>query len=104
MQLKISLDGPFEINRTTPEEISDSSEKKSDSSPEQDEVKEVKKKGRPPKKEDTAVTDRNLTNDDIDEDCDREFCHQDRCYIEEIDKFMKATDLNLKAFPPTKGD
>ena len=50
------------------------------------------------------MTDRSLSNDDIDEDCDREFCHQDRCYIEEIDKFMKETGLNLKAFPPTKGD
>ena len=101
MQLKISIDGPIE-NRITPEEMS-TKEKTDSISPEQDEVKEVKKRGRP-KKEETAVTNRNLTNDDIDEDCDREFCHQDHCYIEEIDKFMKETGLNLKAFPPTKGD
>ena len=56
------------------------------------------------KKGETAVTDKSLTNEDIDEECDRKFCHQDRCYIEEIDKFMKETGLNLKAFPPTKGD
>ena len=103
MQLKISIDGPIE-NRVTSEETSCSSKEKTDSiSQQQDEVKEVKKRGKP-KKEETAVTNRNLTNDDIDEDCDREFCHQDRCYIEEIDKFMKETGLNLKAFPPTKGD
>jgi len=103
MQLKISIDGPIE-NRVTPEEMANSTKEKSvNISQEQDEVKEVKKRGKQ-KKEDTAVTNRNLTNDDIDEDCDREFCHQDRCYIEEIDKFMKETGLNLKAFPPTKGD
>lgn len=104
MQLKISLDGPVE-NRLDPEEISHSIEKKSDRSPEeQDEVvKEVKKKVKS-KKGETAVTDKSLTNEDIDEECDRKFCHQDRCYIEEIDKFMKETGLNLKAFPPTKGD
>jgi len=103
MQIKISLDGPIE-NRVTAEEVSQSSERKTDISPaEHNEVREVKKKGKS-KKEETAVTDRSLSNDDIDEDCDREFCHQDRCYIEEIDKFMKETGLNLKAFPPTKGD
>jgi len=103
MQLKISLDGPVE-NRKDSGEISHSTEQKTDSSTgEQDEIKEFKKKVKS-KKGETAVTDRSLTNEDIDEDCDREFCHQDRCYIEEIDKFMKETGLNLKAFPPTKGD
>ena len=66
-------------------------------------AKEVKKRVKS-KKEETAATDRSLTNEDIDEDCDRKFWQQDRGYIKEINNFMKETGLDLKAFPPTKGD
>ena len=101
MQLKLCIDGP-NVNRITFEE---------------DEIKEVKKKVKIKSKkvkvkskkvkskiEETAVTDRNLTNDDIDEDYDKEFSHQYHSYIKEINVFMAENDLNLKAFPLTKGD
>ena len=101
LQHKISLDGPIE-KKITLKDISHSFKPKTDSSP----VKqtEAKKKVKP-KKEETAVTDRSLTNEDIDGDCDKEFCYEDRLYIEDIDMFMKEkTDLNLRAFPLTGRD
>ena len=101
MQLKLSIDGPI-VNRITSEE---------------DDIKEVKKKVKvhskkvkvkskkvKSKKEETAVTNRNLSNDDIDEYYDKEFCHEYHCYVKDINIFMKKNGINLKAFPLTKGD
>ena len=97
MQFKINLDdGPVE--KIKPQEENPESTEDPEKT-----IDKGKKRGKF-KKEDTVETDRNLTNDEIDEECDREFCQQDRYYIEEIDKFMKETGLNLKASPPTKGD
>ena len=55
-------------------------------------------------KEPTVKTDNNLTNEDIDEGNEKEFSDDELKYIEEINTFLRDSDLNLKASPATKGD
>ena len=112
MNVKISIDGPVEKSKSK-ETLSLTEDTKGDKNSATEEetvssnkeiVSETRKKAGKTKKEDTVETDRYLTNQDIDEECDREFCQQDLIYIEEINKFLAETELQLQARPATKGD
>ena len=108
MNVKINIDGPVEKSKSketeeTEDDKNSATEEETDSST-KEAVPDTRKKTGKTKKEDTVETDRNLTNQDIDEECDREFCQQDLIYIEEINKFLAETELQLQARPATKGD
>ena len=108
MNVKINIDGPVEkikSKETEETEVDKNSATEEETvSSNKEIVPETRKKTGKTKKEDTVETDRNLTNQDIDEECDREFCQQDLIYIEEINKFLAETELQLQARPATKGD
>jgi len=72
---------------------------------EQETVKEeIKSKKKKIKKTRTVVTDRNLTNDDIDNEDEKTFSPEEVEFVTEMNQWLLETDLGLEAGPITKGD
>ena len=97
LDVKIDFVGPVKkIVEDKPEEEADEVVE-TEHNPEEAKTERVKK-------ERTEETDRTLTNDDIDEECDREFSEEEINYIKKINTFLSKTCVQLRASPATKGD
>ena len=103
MPFKIDINGPFQKFETKVDDETEDNVERSESNEDLDSYY-PNKKNEKTKKEKTVETDRSLTNQDIDEEEDTNFTSDELKYIEDIDKFLKETNLNLKASPATKGD
>jgi len=68
-----------------------------------EEIKSKKKKIKKTKTR-TVVTDRNLTNDDIDNEDEKTFSPEEVEFVTEMNQWLLETDLGLEAGPITKGD
>ena len=66
-----------------------------------EEIKSKKKKIKKTKTR-TVVTDRNLTNDDIDNEDEKTFSPEEVEFVTEMNQWLLETDLGLEAGPITK--